>query len=232
MDAIILAGGLAKRISKKYKSIPKSMIKIGNKPFIHMQLDELKKNKIYNVVICLGHLSEKIEKYVKENFSSNMSIQFCYDGNTKLGTGGAIKKATKLLKSENFLLIYGDSYLIYSYKKIINNFLKNKSIAMNVIYKNKNMFDKSNIDIDKNNLIISMDDKKYSQDYEYIDWGMSVFHKKIFNYLSSTIFELIELKKILIEKKKLQYYEVDERFFEIGSHKGIKDLKIFLKLLK
>lgn len=227
MEAIILAGGLGSRISKRYKSIPKSMIKFDNKPFIYYQLKELQKNKIKNVILCLGHLSKKIEIYVKKNFS-DMSIKFSYDGITKLGTGGAIKKACNLLSGKNFILIYGDSYLSYSYQKIIDNYNINNYIAMNVVFKNNNQFEKSNIHLDNKNLIISMADKNFKKKYFYIDWGMSILNKKIFLNYNKKIFELIEIKKNLIIKKKLRSYIVYKRFFEIGSYNGISDFKNFI----
>ena len=61
---VILAGGYGTRLQKLTKNIPKSMVKINNKPFIYHQLSLLKKNKIEDIIICTGHLSEKIEEYV------------------------------------------------------------------------------------------------------------------------------------------------------------------------
>ena len=224
MEVIILAGGLGTRINKRYKLTPKSLIKFNGKPFIYYQLKELQKNKIKNVILCLGHLSKNIEIYVKKNFS-DMSIKFSYDGSTKLGTGGAIKKACNLLNGKKFILIYGDSYLSYSYKKIINNYNKNNYIAMNVIFKNNNRFDKSNILLDNKNLITSMADKNLTKKYFHIDWGLSIFNKNIFLNYNKIVFELIDLKKNLIIKKKLRSYTVYKRFFEIGSYSGISDFK-------
>ncbi len=228
MDVLILAGGLGTRISSQYKDVPKSLIEINNKPFIYWQLNQIINNKKNRVIICTGYLSDKIEKYVSNNFSSKLEIFFSKDGNKKLGTGGAILNALPLIKSKDFIVIYGDSYLIYEYKVIIDHYILSKYKAMNVIYKNNNLYDKSNINI-FNGKIISIFEKNYNKDCEYIDWGMSIFNKKIFIGLKDKVFDLTSLKKQLILKKKLNYFLVNQRFYEIGSLKGIVELNFFMK---
>jgi len=63
MQIAILCGGLATRLGKLSKDTPKSMIKIDDKPFLEHQIEQLKKNDVNDIVLCVGHLSEKIEKY-------------------------------------------------------------------------------------------------------------------------------------------------------------------------
>jgi len=108
-DIAILCGGLAKRLGEITTNTPKSLININGKPFIYHQLKLLEKNNFSHIVLCIGHFGEKIQQYV-ESLNLNMKIDFSYDGDFLLGTGGAIKKATNLL-SESFFVLYGDSYL-------------------------------------------------------------------------------------------------------------------------
>ena len=53
-QAVIICGGLASRLGNKSKNIPKSLIKIKNKPFLHYQLKYLEKNKIKKLFFALG----------------------------------------------------------------------------------------------------------------------------------------------------------------------------------
>ena len=114
--AVILAGGRARRLKKITKDIPKSLVKFYNKPFLYYQLKLLKKNKIKNVIICTGHYSDQIEKYIK-TLKFQMNILISRDGNKPLGTGGALSKVTRKLK-KSFFLIYGDYYLPTNFQKI------------------------------------------------------------------------------------------------------------------
>ena len=100
IPVLILAGGLAKRIHSITKKTPKAMIQICGKPFIDWQLKYLANNGIKKVVLCLGHMGEDIEKYVKSGDRYNLEIQYSYDGSKLLGTGGAIKNAMNYIESK------------------------------------------------------------------------------------------------------------------------------------
>ena len=92
-QAVILAGGFAKRLKHLTKKIPKSLLIFNGLSFINHQLKILKKNKIYNVLICVGHFGEKIKKELIKSRFKHMNIQFSSDGKKSKGTGGALKKA-------------------------------------------------------------------------------------------------------------------------------------------
>ena len=67
ITALILAGGLGKRIRSVESEKPKVMIEINNKPFVHYIIDELIKGGISSIIILCGYKYEYIINY----FSSN-----------------------------------------------------------------------------------------------------------------------------------------------------------------
>lgn len=107
MQAIILAGGLGSRLKPITDYVPKPLIPINNTPLIEYQIKQLKKFKVNQFVICTGYKTDQIQNYLehKKNFDSKIlySIE-----KTPLGTGGAIKKAAKLIKDKSFLVLNGD----------------------------------------------------------------------------------------------------------------------------
>src|SRR5512135_508773 len=143
MKAVILAGGLGERIKAKYPDTIKSLILFHGKPFIYYQLKLLKRNGFNDIIICSGYGAEQLAAYLVTN-DFDMHIKFSHDGDTPLGTGGAIKKALPNLGSE-FMVLYGDSYLDFNYKNTMNKFLLSPRLALMTIYRNENRFDKSNI---------------------------------------------------------------------------------------
>ena len=84
-------------------------------------------------------MGDKINKYLKENIDF-INYKTINDGKKPLGTGGATLKALKYLKNY-FFIIYGDSYLNFK----IKNLKKNNLITM-ALLKNKNSYDKSNVE--------------------------------------------------------------------------------------
>lgn len=228
---VILAGGLATRLRPLTENIPKSLLDISGKPFISYQLDYIKSQKIKNVVICSGFLGNKIKNFIGDGLQYNLSIKYSFDGETLLGTGGALKKAINLLPN-NFFVIYGDSFLPINFEEIKKFYFDNKIENLITIYKNNNRFDKSNIFF-KDNRIVNYDKIKNFQDMQYIDYGLSILSKSsLQKYHNKKKFDLGDLFKSLSVENKLYGLEVFKRFYEIGSYEGIKETNKFLKNFK
>ena len=109
LPVAILAGGLATRLGKVTESIPKALLEVAGQPFVLHQLDLLRAAGIHRVVMCVAHLDAQIEDALGDGRAFGMDIAYSHDGDTLLGTGGALRKALPLLGDE-FLVLYGDSY--------------------------------------------------------------------------------------------------------------------------
>ena len=222
-EAIILCGGKGTRVSKLTKQIPKCLIDINGKPFLYHQLKFLKKNNVRKVIISVGYLSNKINEYLKKDIKFiNFKVQ--NDGKKLLGTGGAVLKSLNLLR-RNFFVIYGDSYLRFS----LNELKKNKKLSTMAIFKNSNKYDKSNVEIKKYKYI-NYHKENNRKKYKYIDYGATYLNKNVFkNYKKNKKFDLSSLFQDISKKNMIKGHIVKKRFYEIGSYKGIKDLKNFIR---
>lgn len=228
VQTVILAGGLATRLKPISETIPKSLIEINGDPFIFHQLRLLRSKGISKILICTGYLGQKIESIVGDGKSFGLDVSYSNDGDLLLGTGGAIKKAYPKLDSA-FMILYGDSYLNFNYSKLYSFFTSSSFSAVMTIFENKNEFDKSNVVFENGKL--ELYSKNYSPSMRYIDYGLSIVHKSIFDKKEDDIFDLSSILESLSIQKKLGAFEVKNRFYEIGSFQGIRDLEIYLKTI-
>ncbi|MCV0367037.1 MAG: nucleotidyltransferase family protein [Nitrosopumilus sp.] len=107
MKAIILAGGRGKRLRPITDYIPKPLVPIKNIPIIEWQIKYLKKFGIDEIIICTGYKQDIIEHHLN---IKNMGIKIKFSvEKSPLGTGGAIKKAAKLINEKSFFVINGDT---------------------------------------------------------------------------------------------------------------------------
>ncbi len=106
MQALILSGGMGKRLRPITDYMPKSLVPIENTPIIEWQIRYFKKFGIKDFIICAGHKSKQIIEYLDEK-NLGASIKYSIE-NAPLGTGGAIKKASRYIKEESFYVINGD----------------------------------------------------------------------------------------------------------------------------
>ena len=72
MQLVIIAGGKGTRLG--LKEIPKPMIKIGDKPLLHHQIELAKKYNIKEIFILSGHKHEVIEDYFKDGKALDVKI--------------------------------------------------------------------------------------------------------------------------------------------------------------
>ena len=228
MQIVILCGGLATRLGSITKNIPKSMIKIKNKPFLEYQIENLKKSRVKDIILCVGHLSEQIKNYFGNGEKYGVNIKYSHDGDKQLGPIGALKNAETLV-DDTFFILYGDSYLELDYQKMYS-FFKNKSkLGLMAVYKNFNRFDKSNL-IVKDNMIVTYGEKERTKDMIYIDYGTSLLRKKSLNLIpKNTFFKTGDFFSKLISKDELLAFEVKERFYHIGNPDALEEFKNYIE---
>jgi NDP-sugar pyrophosphorylase family protein len=116
MKAIILAGGRGKRLRPVTDYVPKPLVPINNIPIIEWQIKYLKKFGVNEVIICTGYKQEMIENYLSMK-KTGMRIKFSVE-KSPLGTGGAIKKAGKMIQDTSFFVINGDIITNIDLKKL------------------------------------------------------------------------------------------------------------------
>jgi MurNAc alpha-1-phosphate uridylyltransferase len=226
-QVVILAGGLATRLRPITKEIPKALVEVNNRPFIDWQLRLLARKGVSRVLLCVSYKADLIENYVGDGSSFGLDVRYSIDGDKQLGTGGAIRKALPSLE-DNFMVLYGDSYLDIDYGRVQNAFLQSGKSALMTVFRNNGEYDKSNIRF--SNLGIEEYRKgSLNSEFEHIDYGLSIFKREIFESKAlGEYFEMSELSENLSIEGKLAGYEVFNRFFEVGSFKGIKDLSNYL----
>jgi mannose-1-phosphate guanylyltransferase len=119
MKAIVLAGGLGKRLRPLTIETPKPLLPIKGKPLLEWVILNLKRNGITDIVLSIGYKAERIKKYFKDGSTLKVTISYNVE-DTPLGTGGAVKDiCTKMDITEPFILVWGDNAADYNFKEMI-----------------------------------------------------------------------------------------------------------------
>ena len=118
---IILAGGYGKRLRSVVKDIPKVMVDINGKPFLQLILDQLNEEGFKKVDLLVGFKGEIIKNHFGKVYR-DLKVSYFFEKEL-LGTGGAIKNASKNLNFDKLLVLNGDTYHGISRKKFLENIL-------------------------------------------------------------------------------------------------------------
>jgi NDP-sugar pyrophosphorylase family protein len=220
----ILAGGLATRLRPLTEKVPKSMIRIKDKPFLAYQIDLLRKNNVSEIVLCAGYLGEQIEECFGDGRKFGVHITYSYEREQLLGTAGALRNAIGLL-GDGFFVLYGDSYLDVDYERIGRCFLTAGLPLLLTVFKNHNNWDKSNI-VFKNGVVQLYDKKHQIPQMEYIDYGLAVLSQNVLaDVPQGKPADLADIYKKLAAENKAAGFEVHNRFYEIGSTAGLREFE-------
>jgi len=226
IQAAVLAGGMATRLGDVTRKIPKSMVCFDEKPFLQYQLEFLKSSGVNRVLLCLGHLGEQIEGYFKDGKWLGLEISYSYEPKP-LGTAGALKNAGILL-DDQFFTIYGDSYVFLDFKTVWKLFQSKDKLALMTVYENENRYDTSNTII-RGDLVEDYNKKRPSAAMRHIEYGVNLFRKEVLSQIpQGTHYGLEDLFPHLIATRQLMAYEVKERFYEIGSPRGLDEFKSYI----
>ena len=152
MQAVILCGGLGTRLKKIYKNTPKALIKFNKTPNLNKIINDLFKQGFTNVVLLTSFKHEIILNIVKKN-KFYKKIKIVRD-KSYFGTGGALVGAKKFL-NKNFIVILGDLFISFDYKKFYLNCIKKKQKSNIVIHPNSHPFDSDTVSYDSNKKIIN-----------------------------------------------------------------------------
>jgi NDP-sugar pyrophosphorylase family protein len=228
MPAVILAGGLATRLRPLTDTIPKSLLEVAGHPFLWHQLQLLKRNGIRHVILAVAYLGEKIYERFGNGAQLGVRLEYSFDGPVLLGTAGAIRKALPLL-SERFFVLYGDSYLTCDFSAVERSFRQSNLPGLMTVYRNNNQHDRSNVSFDGTR-ILRYDKRGNYSDLQYIDYGLSAFHRSAFSDLpDGESCDLAIVCNRLLHDGNMGAFEVHDRFYEIGSPAGLYDTERFLK---
>jgi N-acetyl-alpha-D-muramate 1-phosphate uridylyltransferase len=223
----ILAGGLATRLRPLTETIPKSLIEVNGELFVVHQLRLLKQSGLSQVVICAGYLGEMIEQYVGDGAAFGLAVQYSFDGDQLLGTGGALRRARPLL-GESFHVIYGDSYLLCDYLAVQEAFARSGREALMTVYHNQGLYDTSNVEY-VGGEIVAYDKKHRTERMKHIDYGLGILKASTLDAVpEGQPYGLAELYAELLSRGQLAAYEVGVRFYEIGSMAGLEETREFL----
>lgn len=108
MKALVLAGGLGKRLLPITETIAKPMIALAGKPILEYVVQYLANNNLKDIIMVVGHKKEQICEYFGsgKGFGANIS----YVEQTKpMGIEDAILTASPKIKGEDeFLIVHAD----------------------------------------------------------------------------------------------------------------------------
>jgi NDP-sugar pyrophosphorylase family protein len=219
MKAVILAGGLGKRLRPLTDERPKPMIEVLNQPIIEWQVKWFKKFGIDEFVICVGYLKEHIIDYIGSGSKFGVKVGYAVE-EEPLGTGGALKNAQSLLggtENDGFFMINGD-ILTDLDPNTLQDGMPSSAIAVVPLRSPYGV-----IELDESSNITGFVEKPQIKD-RWINAGVYYFGSEIFSYLPDSGNLEVTALPVMIKNRKVKAIRYEKSFWRsIDSHKDIEE---------
>ncbi len=220
MKAVILAGGLGKRLLPYTTFLPKPMLPLGEKPILEHLIDWTKKNGIKSIVLCVSHLRKTIEDYFEEGKKFGVNIEYAVSSKP-LATAGQLKTAEKFING-TFVCMYGDSIFDFSLRNMIKQHKVKKAFVTMSLNEYKTNLDYGVIDTSKTGKVLRWNEKPEIK--ANVNMGCYVMEPDVFSLIPKNkpygMDDLI--KKAMNRKKLINSFITKKGFTDIGNKTSYK----------
>ena len=180
IDAVILCGGKGTRLQTVVSDRPKVLAAFGATTFLDILIDSLQSNGFKTFILCIGYMKDQIKDHYKDKHG--LKILFSEE-DEPLGTGGALKKAKSLIRSETFVVMNGDSICDINFQDFYH-FHKNKHAMLSMaLVRTKESKDFGNVVINGKHEITSFKEKISNPSPCLVNAGVYLMQKEIFSLM-------------------------------------------------
>jgi NDP-sugar pyrophosphorylase family protein len=224
MQVAILAGGLGTRLRPITEKVPKPMVPVAGEPFLHWQLSDLREQGFRRVMLLVAYLGEQVERHFGDGHEFGLELEYCFEPEP-LGTGGALKNALPKLDPE-FVLLNGDSFLKAPLDEMVRAFHAGGFDAMVSVYDNHDPVPViPNLKVHAGRVLEYEKDAGLARGFDRIDSGIYVLKRTLLERRAENRFMLADLWPQLNATGRLGAFDVNERFYDIGTIERLKEFE-------
>lgn len=196
-DATILCGGAGLRLRSVIGNAPKSMAEVAGRPFLEFVLRQLRRHGFERAILAAGYQSAVIQSRLQ---ALNCGLELLYSVESHpLGTGGALRNALGLVRSENVVVLNGDSYTDVDLAQLASTHEETKPDATIVVAPVDGRDDCGSVRLDADGRIMAFDEKKAISDVLYLNAGIYAISRHL-------LAEVPAGQEISLERELIPYW--------------------------
>jgi len=224
MKVVILAGGYGTRLAEETDIRPKPMVHIGGWPIIWHIMKLYSHYGFNDFIICLGYKGYMIKEYFANYFlhqsdvtidmkENRMEVHNCkaeqwkvtlVDTGSNASTGGRVKRISKYIGDETFMLTYGDGVGNIDVRGLVEFHKQQKKLATVTAVQPMGRF--GTLDMDRADQVVSFLEKP-RENGSWINAGFFVLEPRVFDYISEAepAWENEPLERLAADRQLVAY---------------------------
>jgi dTDP-glucose pyrophosphorylase len=229
VDAVIMAGGMGKRLKPFTDTTPKPLLKVGDKPILEHNLDRLCLFGIDDYWISVKYLGEQIENYFGDGFDRNIRLHYVWE-DEPLGTIGGVS-IIENFQHEYVLITNSDLLTNLDYEHFFLEFIKQDADLAVVTIPYQVNIPYAVMETDNGQVINFKEKPTYTY---YSNGGIYLVKRSSLSLLpKGQYFNATDLmEKLINDGKKVFSYPLIGYWLDIGSHEDYAKAQVDIKNLK
>ncbi|MFK8186599.1 MAG: nucleotidyltransferase family protein [Phormidesmis sp.] len=184
MDAIVLVGGLGTRLRSLITDVPKPMAPVGGVPFLDILLEKLLAHSMIDrVILAVGYKRNVVQEYFGDR-AYNRKIVYAVE-KSPLGTGGGILNALAHTRSQEVLVLNGDTLFDVNIHDMVEGH-RQRNAELTLALKPMRDFSRYGTVRLNNNRIVGFEEKQY-QSEGLINGGVYLLNQTLFDGLPQAL---------------------------------------------
>lgn len=223
---IFLAGGFGTRLRSVSTDVPKPMVTVSEKPFLHWLVQSYYDQGFRDFIFSTGYKAEVIESYAWAQFFPKAQVRF-YREETPLGTGGAVAAIFKHFHLTRAWVINGDT-LLEEPLPTLDTLPLNKFGAIYMALQPKAVFDAvPNLKVEGQAVVGE------SAPADYLDAGALFVDEKALDLkgVGKPPFSIHALLNMAMNQRKVGYWVLNGTCYDMGTPERLKRLEGYLRRL-
>lgn len=229
VDAVIMAGGRGQRLKPLTDTIPKPLLKVGDKTIMEHNINRLTMYGIDDFWVSVKYLGDKIVDYFGNGEEKNIKIKYIWE-DEPLGTIGAVSRIENF-EHDYILVTNSDLLTNLDYEHFFQEFLRQDAdlAVLTIPY---------NVSIPYAVLETIEGEVKSFQEKPtytyYSNGGIYLFKKEMLKFIPlNTFFNATDLMEKIIENKyKVISYPLSGYWLDVGKHEDFEKAQHDIKNIK
>jgi dTDP-glucose pyrophosphorylase/mRNA-degrading endonuclease RelE of RelBE toxin-antitoxin system len=219
MDVVIMAGGRGQRLQPLTDTVPKPLLKVGDKAIMEHNVDRLALYGIDDFWISVKYLGEQIESYFGDGKEKNIAINYVWE-DTALGTIGAVSKIDNS-KHDYVLVMNSDLLTNLDYEHLFLDFIAKDADFAVVCIPYQVSIPYAVLETEDGHIKSFKEKPTYTY---YSNGGIYLMKKPVLQYIpKETFFNATDLiDKLIAENLKVVSYPLVGYWLDIGKHEDFK----------
>lgn len=213
-SAVIMAGGLGKRLQPLTNEMPKPMLKIGNKPILQTIVEQFRIVGIKKIFISVNYKADIITDYFGDGSSFGVDIKYIYE-NKQMGTAGCLSLINQR-PDYPFFVMNADILTDLDFVNLIDYHTKNEYFATMCVFEHVVQIPFGVIKADD---CLIYDIKEKPSEKYLINAGIYLLNPEVINFVpQDDFYNMTSLFQLLIaEKKRVGIFHVKDYWTDIGN---------------